>query len=113
MPKVKEYPISSGVAPPPMMNIPGLKSAEPAAQNAEGNEGGADGANADDANDGFTPEERRKNQLEQDPNFAPYLKMKRMRIPLANIRARMRGEKLFDPKEMDLFATVEEIKEAD
>ena len=39
--------------------------------------------------------------------------MKRMKIPLAQIRKKIREEKKFDPKDMDLFATAEEIKEAD
>jgi hypothetical protein len=52
-------------------------------------------APVEDAGDGFTPEERRKNQLEEDPAFKKYLMMKRMKIPLAGIRAKIRGEGLY------------------
>jgi len=39
--------------------------------------------------------------------------MKRMRIPLANIRAKIRDtEKDYKKEDIDLFATDEEIKEA-
>ena len=67
-----------------------------------------------EADDGFTPEERRKNQLEEDPNFKKYLMMKRMKIPLANIRAKIRDTEggVYKKEDIDLFATEEEIKEA-
>ena len=38
--------------------------------------------------------------------------MKRMKIPLAGIRAKIRGEGNYQPKDIDLFATREEIEEA-
>lgn len=66
----------------------------------------------EDAGDGFTPEERRRNQLEEDPTFKKYLMMKRMKIPLAGIRAKIRGEGLYKKEDIDLFATKEEIEEA-
>lgn len=38
--------------------------------------------------------------------------MKRMKIPLVNIRAKIRDDG-GNPKDIDLFATADEIKEAD
>lgn len=64
MPKVKTFPISTG-APPANMSFPNIKSAEPASAAPPGDApaGGATPADAPAAevNDGFTPEERRKN----------------------------------------------------
>ena len=97
------------------MSFPGLQSAP---KEAPTTASGAPGASAEasapveDAGDGFTPEERRKNQLEEDPAFKKYLMMKRMKIPLAGIRAKIRGEGNYQPKDIDLFATREEIEEA-
>jgi hypothetical protein len=112
MPKVKEFPVSKE-APPAIMSFPNIKSAEP--ETKGGNAENAKGpANAEEVNDGFTPEERKKNELENNPAFKGYLMMKRMRIPLAQIRKKIRGDGLgFDPKDIDLWATPEEIKEAD
>lgn len=94
MPQAKLFPIST-TPPPATMSFPGLQSAPKEAPTPAG---GAPGASAEanapveDAGDGFTPEERRKNQLEEDPAFKKYLMMKRMKIPLAGIRAKIRGE---------------------
>ncbi len=64
MPKVKEFPISVGQAPPSTMSFPNIQSAAPAPPGAPA-DNGASAASADpgavEANDGFTPEERRKN----------------------------------------------------
>ena len=95
------------------MSFPHLKSAEPEAK-AENGENPEGAANAEEVNDGFTPEERKKNELENNPAFKGYLMMKRMRIPLAQIRAKIRTDAAgFNPKDIDLWATPEEIKEAD
>ena len=42
--------------------------------------------------DGFTPEQRRKNTLETDGVFKKYLMMYRMKIPLINIRNKIINE---------------------
>jgi len=39
--------------------------------------------------------------------------MKRMKIPLAQIRKKIRDEGNFDPSDINYFATAEEIKDAD
>ena len=77
MPKVKEFPISKE-APPAIMSFPNLKSAEPEAKGGDNSENPEGAANAEEANDGFTPEERKKNELENNPAFKGYLMMKRM-----------------------------------
>jgi len=63
MPKVKEFPISTG-APPATMSFPNIQSAAPvvAAPTSTGSGDNPSGETpAAEANDGFTPEERRKN----------------------------------------------------
>lgn len=110
MPKVKEFPISSGAAPPASMSFPNIQSAAPVAQTEAAGASGNDVAIVE-ANDGFTPEERRKNQLEEDPDFKKYLMMKRMKIPLANIRAKIRDTEggRYTKDDIDLFADPQEI----
>lgn len=107
------YPISNGPA-PWMMSLPGIES-EPKPEMPEGvpadGQGGAGGAPIDD---GFTPEQRRKMQLEEDPGFKTYLRMKRMGIPLINVRRKMVAEgKGYSIKDLDMFADKEEIEIAD
>lgn len=64
--------------------------------------------------DGFTPEQRRKNELEVDPGFKKYLMMKRMKMGLAIIRKKIRDDGgAYTPKDIDLFADAGEIAEAD
>ena len=114
MPPVKTFPISSG-APPSTMSFPNIQSAPPSAPTPLAAGAPTDAVAieaAQEVNDGFTPQERRKNQLEEDPAFKKYLMMKRMKIPLAGIRAKIRGDGGYDPKDIDLFATTEEITEA-
>jgi len=76
------------------MSFPNIESAQPAASptGGEAAQDGAEPATAEAAemDDGFTPEERRKNQLEEDAGFKKYMMMKRMKIPLHNIRAKIR-----------------------
>ena len=95
VPKVKTFPISSGPC-PPMMSIPGIETASketPAANGEGGPEGGGGAAAAEEPiDDGFTPEQRRKMELESDPGFKTYLMMKRMRMPLINIRIKIKTE---------------------
>jgi len=107
MPPAKMFPISTG-APPASMAFPNIQSAAPVAPTpVAGGDAATPVAGAPvEADDGFTPEERRKNQLEEDPNFKRYLMMKRMKIPLANIRAKIRDtEKDYKPADIDLFAS--------
>jgi hypothetical protein len=118
MPKAKEFPISTGAAPPASMSFPNIQSAAPVAaqQDAGAPAGGipsGEPANVE-VNDGFTPEERRKNQLQEDPDFKKYLMMKRMKIPLANIRAKIRDTEggKYTKADIDLFADNIEIAEA-
>ena len=52
--------------------------------------------------------------MEEDPNFKGYLMMKRMKIPLINIRTKIRAEgKGYTAEDMNLFADKEEIELAD
>ena len=62
--------------------------------------------------DGFTPEQRRKNTLEQDGVFKKYLMMYRMKIPLVNIRNKIAGEGTYTKEDIDLFATQADIDDA-
>ena len=106
VPKVKTMPISSGPC-PPMMDIPGVETATkeaPPASGEGGPEGGGGAAPAEEeADDGFTPEQRRKMQLETDPGFKTYLMMKRMRMPLINIRMKIKQEnKGFTQQDIDV-----------
>jgi hypothetical protein len=123
MPAVKTFPVTKG-APPKGMSFPFADStASAAASQSEAAEGGdapsgdqdqpqEDGAEAE-IDDGFTPEERRKNELEIDPDFKKYSMMKRMKIPLCNIRKKIRDDGgKYTPADIDLFATQEEIEEA-
>lgn len=116
MPNVKTYPVSTH-APPSTMNFPGVDSAakgDPAGGEDAPIDNGpaADGGEPAEEDDGFTPEQREKMRLEDDPDFATFLKMKRMRIPLHNIRAKMRAGGKFDPLLMDLFSDAKEIEDA-
>ena len=100
------------------MSFPNIQSAAPATPVAPTGGAPVTGttapAEAVEVNDGFTPEERRKNQLEEDPNFKKYLMMKRMKIPLANIRAKIRDTEggVYTKSDIDLFASAQEIEEA-
>lgn len=113
VPKVKTFPISTGPQ-PAGMSIPGVDVAAKEAP-ADGAEG-QDAAPGQEAavDDGFSPEEKRKMQLEEDPGFKGYLMMKRMKIPLINIRTKIRAEaKGYTIEDMNLFADKEEIEFAD
>ena len=92
VPKVKTFPISNGAC-PHSMSIPGIETAAKEETPAEDGPGGQDAApGGEPVDDGFTPEQRRKMQLEEDPNFKSYLMMKRMKIPLINIRMKIKAE---------------------
>lgn len=118
MPPVKTYPIG-GTCPAGMV-FPGLKAAAgsaaaPASAGATGDQDApAAGVAAPVVDDGFTPEQRRKNELEIDAGFKKYLMMKRMKMGLAVIRKKIRDDAAgYKPSDIDLFADAEEIKEAD
>ena len=115
MPKVKEYPVSAG-APPASMDFPGIVSAAATAPAAGDGDGNAEtpAGEATPADDGFTPEERRKNELQEDPGFKKYLMMRRMKIPHYNIRAKIRDTEQgkYTIADIDLFADKAEIEEA-
>ena len=52
-------------------------------------------------------------QLEEDPNFKTYLMMKKMKIPLVNIRNKIETEgKGYTTADIDLFADAEELEMA-
>lgn len=118
MPAAKTFPISTGPA-PAGMSFPGVADAAPAAAKTEGGaEGGADGQDGaapaeEEIDDGFTPEQRRKNELETDAGFKKYLMMYRMKIPLVNIRNKIAGDDSgYTKTDIDLFATADEIEQA-
>ena len=106
MPKVKTFPISSG-PPPAGMSIPGLAAAAPEEKKEAGDGEEAAAGEEEEINDGFTPEQRRKNALEQDASFKKFLMMYRMKIPLVNIRNKIGADKGcgFTKADIDLFAT--------
>jgi len=61
--------------------------------------------------DGLTPEEKKKQMLENDPGFSKYIKMKKMGVLLINIRRKIKQEGLgYDYKDMNLFANNIEIE---
>ena len=92
VPKVKTFPVSSGPC-PHSMSIPGIEKAEKEVAPEDAGPDGQDAApGGEPVDDGFTPEQRRKMQLEEDPGFKSYLMMKRMKIPLINIRIKIKTE---------------------
>lgn len=66
----------------------------------------------EEANDGLTPEMRRKFALEDDPDFKKYIIMNRNKIPLFRIHDKIKMDGKYECKDIDLFATEEQIKEA-
>jgi hypothetical protein len=49
------------------------------------------------------PKEKRKRELEEDEDFKKYIKFLKIKIPLVNIKRKMKEEGL-DPDDIDLFA---------
>ena len=98
------------------MKFPGISAAQPQ-ESAGGTQGEAgedqDAAPVEEIDDGFTPEQRRKNALENDASFKKYLMMYRMKIPLINIRNKIEVETTdYNASDIDLFATKDEIDNA-
>ena len=115
MPTIKVFPISSG-PPPALMKFPNIESAPPEAAGGGGGDGDGGEVGQDDAapaDDGFTPDQRRKLQLEEDPDFKMYKSMYRMRIPLIRIIDKIKMDGKFTEEDIKLFATDAEIAEAD
>lgn len=115
MPAVKMFPISTG-PPPAGMSFPGVEAAQPQETGGGGAATeGQDAAPVEEIDDGFTPEQRRKNNLENDAGFKKYLMMYRMKIPLINIRNKIEAESdgTYAKGDIDLFAAQLEIEEAD
>ena len=115
MPPVKTFPISSH-PPPAGMTFPGIAAAPP--EEAKGTDGEGDGQDGaapaeEEVDDGFTPEQRRKNALEIDGEFKKYLMMYRMKIPLVNIRNKIAADGVYTKADIDLFATEDEKADAD
>ena len=105
MPPVKTYPISTH-PPPAGMTFPGIESApKEEAKGAGGDpQDGQDGAAPaeEEVDDGFTPEQRRKNALETDGEFKKYLMMYRMKIPLVNIRNKIEADGVYTKADIDV-----------
>ena len=106
----KTFTTSDGKA-PWMMNLPGIESEEkpeiPEGVEADGSGGG------EPVEDGLTPEQRRRRELEEDPGFKTYLRMVRMRIPLINIRRKLNNEGMkYTFADLDMFSDKEEIDKA-
>lgn len=99
------------------MTFPGIEAAPPEeakGTDGEGQDGQDDAAPAEEeVDDGFTPEQRRKNALEIDGEFKKYLMMYRMKIPLVNIRNKIAADGVYTKEDIDLFATDEEKSDAD
>ena len=71
------------------------------------------GVGGEPVEDGLTPEQRRKKELEEDPGFKTYLRMKRMGIPVINVRRKMVAEgKGYTIQDLDMFCDKEEIEKA-
>ena len=109
-----------------MMSIPGVKTGSlelpstgkgRSSSRSRSRSKGRAQAPAAEPDDGFTPEQRRKNQLEEDPGFKKYKLMISMRQPLINVRKRLQADPDaqaagYTIKDLDLFATAEAIEEA-
>jgi len=50
------------------------------------------------------PAEAKKEELMQDPQFAKYVKLYKMKVPLLNIRIQIRAAGIFDPDDILMFA---------
>lgn len=71
-------------------------------------------AEEEPADDGMSPEEKRKMELEEDPGFKKYRMMKKMGVLLINIRRKIIQEDLgYTAQDIDLFADKQEIEIAD
>jgi len=71
-------------------------------------------AEEEPADDGMSPEEKRKTELEEDPGFKKYRMMKKMGVLLINIRRKIIQEDLgYTTQDIDLFADKQEIEIAD
>ena len=112
--KVKTYAVSSGKCPFGMA-FPGIQTSDKVVEEDSGSTtGGTSSTKSKPIDDGFTPEERRKNELEDDPNFKKYITMQKMKIPLINIRNKIIAENAgYTTKDIDLFAGKEDIQIAD
>ena len=109
-----------------MMSIPGVKAGSLELPAAGGGKGRSSSrgrstskgrAAAAEPDDGFTPDQRRKNQLDEDPGFKKYRLMISMRQPLINVRKRLQGDTEaqaagYTIKDLDLYASPEAIEEA-
>jgi len=52
----------------------------------------------------LTEEEKRKQELEADPDFMKFVRLyKVIKVPLANIKQKMKAEGKYKPIDMDLF----------
>ena len=59
----------------------------------------------------MTEDEKRKEELENDPNFMKFVKLyKVIKVPLANIKQKMRAEGNYKPIDMDLFVDSQQEK---
>ena len=96
------------------MSFPGLAAAPEETKASDQPQEDGEAA-AEEIDDGFTPEQRRKNALEQDPSFKKFLMMYRMKIPLVNIRNKLKADPSsgYTPADIDLFATQQEKEDAD
>lgn len=89
------------------MNFPGIAAAAPPEKKA-GEAGGQEGQDADPGfeeevvDDGLTPEQRRKAELESDSDFKKYLMMYRMKIPLINIRNKVASDAKYAKSDIDV-----------
>ena len=96
------------------MDIPGVQASTEHEAKEEANSGAGAAQSNTNSNDGFTPEERRKNELEDDANFKKYLSMLKMKIPLIHIRTKIAADALgYTSKDIDIFAAKEDIAIAD
>ena len=52
----------------------------------------------------MTPEDKKREQLKADPEFARFIKVLKVKVPLLSIRNQIRAGGKFDPDDILLFA---------
>ena len=84
--------------PPPGMGLPpppgGQEMLPPDGQYIEGQA----------FDDGLTEEERKKEELNNNPEFKKYLTMYKVKIPLVQIKQKIQQDGVFNPMDIELFA---------
>lgn len=100
-------PPAAGGKPPPLPSGAQAPSPPPAPSGGPPPPGGApDQAEAPEQLD---PDEARRQELLQDPGFAKYVKLYKMKVPLLSIRNQLKGTMSHNPDDILLFASGPDI----